>query len=631
MGRYQGFGREVPGRQPRTPADVLRYAEHLTQQLRQHPDPHGGLQREELAPSASCCRLLIGLLDLRHALKTDQPELPGRAAAALRGMYTASAQLTHEVTTRGAIDSIVALVHICFPPWEEPAPSANDDICVEMMSRHRGQLGYTAVPGAPVELLEQCWDEKGAELPKARASQLVADPGWHDYPPDAAEIGPREEPNASASRDPRSPALRTARQEALQLLLVLCSHGAGQYILTVEQSSRQPHLLEKLCELTRSTPWRWVPRGVPGNGSIAVWEPHYPADERQIRLQCGCDALLLLGNLAGLPGVQPMEAIGEAYFSIIEGFEACLIARPADTSDSKLGKYIAKRGCSAISALRMLSQAHDTILRQMVCAPSVPLVHMLLRAVQCAALDETASISFQAEAATLVIPALHILESIGRCCPARLVAEAAPQGALQLVQLMDERAFDAAAAAVKNESLHRHVGWRRAVGQAASKVLVRMLVNDRTAGEVLHPLLVATISPAAPAVSTAACAAAAHRGDGGGLAACAANVVWSSLLANDVDMRPLLRVLCDAGSRGGTGLEALHRWGENDAGVLRSWTHPEKLGRAQSALSNSTCALLHALLCAAGKQLIVPESIIDSDFRTLPSLAPSVTESTFAA
>ena len=584
-------------RQPRTPADVLRYAEHLTVQLQTHEDAHGGLDRAQLAASASCGRMLLGLLDLRHALKTNQSELPGQAAAALRAMFAASAQLAYEVTTPEALRAMCALIHIRFPPWEEPASGTHGSAPAAVASRHAGQLGYTAVPGAPVVLSEQVWDESGATKANAPPPELIADPGWRDYPPDQEEDDPvaRIDP-----RDPRSLALRLAQHEAVQLLLVLCGHGAGRRILHVAQSLRQPHLLEKLCELSRSVPWRWVPRGAPGNGPVAIWEEHYPIDERRCRLHSGCDALLLLGALAGLPGVEPVEAIGEAFFTLVEGFEPCLLAQPTGGKDAKLTKYIATRGCAAVAALRTFSRAHVTIVRHIACAPKVPLVHMLLRALQCATLEANASIPFQAEAAGLALPALQILEAIGRYCPKRLVTEASPDGCAQLVLLMDETAYDTAAAATARECLHSDAGWRRAVGNAASRVLVHMLVYDSPEGEALHSLLLAAMSPAAPAATTVAQAAAASRGGGGGHAACAAHVVWSALLCEHVDTAPLLKVICDSGSRGGAGEEEMHRWSESSAGVRRAWTHPASIARTRPSLGNAACAMVHGLLCAAG-------------------------------
>ena len=70
-------------------------------------------------------------------------------------------------------------------------------------------------------------------------------------------------------------------------------------------------------------------------------------------------------------------------------------------------------------------------------------------------------------------------------------------------------------------------------------------------------------------------------GEGGGRVACAAHIVWSALLLEYVDAKPLLKVICDSGSRGGAGQEAWHRWGDSHPGVLRAWTHPEALGRAR--------------------------------------------------
>ena len=79
-------------RQPRTPAQVLSYASQLAAQLGQAPDANR-LDREARRACGSCCRLLIGLLDARHALKTRQPRLPAEAAAALRPLLAASAEL----------------------------------------------------------------------------------------------------------------------------------------------------------------------------------------------------------------------------------------------------------------------------------------------------------------------------------------------------------------------------------------------------------------------------------------------------------------------------------------------------------------------------------------------------------
>ena len=141
-----------------------------------------------------------------------------------------------------------------------------------------------------------------------------------------------------------------------------------------------------------------------------------------------------------------IDAIGEAFFCMWQGFEPCLLARPAATDDPRLSKWIARRGCVAVSALRTFSQAHAVIVRQLACAPDVPIVHMLLRAVHCATLDPTASIPFQAEAAGLAVPALQILEEIGRFCPERLASEVSSDGCLQLVRLTDETEFAAAAA-----------------------------------------------------------------------------------------------------------------------------------------------------------------------------------------
>jgi hypothetical protein len=281
---------------------------------------------------------------------------------------------------------------------------------------------------------------------------------------------------------------------------------------------------------------------------MAVWEDFYPIDERRGRLQCGCDALLLLGALAGLPGVEPIDVVGEAFFCMCQGFEACLLARPADTSDIRLSRWIAKRGCAAVAALRTFSRAHATMVRQLSCAPDVPMVHMLLTAVHCATLEPAASIPFQAEAAGLALPALQVLDEIGRFCPGRLVTEASPDGCAQLVRLTDETEFAAAAAATAGESLHCDAGWRRAVGCAASRVLVHMLVHDSPSGETLRQLLLAMMSPAAPASITSAQAAAASRGEGGGRAACVAHVVWSALLVEPVDTKPLLKIICDCGT-----------------------------------------------------------------------------------
>ena len=141
--------------------------------------------------------------------------------------------------------------------------------------RHVRHLGYTPVPGAPVWLSELNWDESGATRPDAPPPQLIADPGWPDYPPE--EEGPLA---PIASRDPRSLALRYAQHEALQLLLVLCGHGAGVHILHVARRLPQSHLLEQICELSRNVPWRWIQRDAPASGPVAVWEEFYPADER---------------------------------------------------------------------------------------------------------------------------------------------------------------------------------------------------------------------------------------------------------------------------------------------------------------------------------------------------------------
>lgn len=549
MGRGRGRWSEpsrgsyarLRSRQPRTPAEVLAYAQHLATQLRSHEEPHGGLDRTQLAVCSSCCRMLLGLLDVRHALKTDQADLPGQAAEGLREMLAASAQLAHQVMTPSALRAICALVHIRFPPWEEPSTDTERGPIAK--PRPQWRMGYTPVPGAPVWLSEQEWDESGSTKPNAPPPQLIADPGWHDYPP--------EEDNSSVvpcdTRDPRSPALRNAQHEGIKLLLVLCGYGCGRDILHATHIAPQPHLLEQLCELSRSVPWRWVLRSAPERGVVAVWEDFYPADEHRGRLQCGCDALLLLGALAGLPGVEPIDAIAEAFFCMWQGFEACLLARPADTTNSRLSKWVARRGCAAVAALHAFSRAHATMIRQLACAPDVPIVHMLLRVVYCATLEPTASIPFQVEAAGLVLPALQILEEIGRVCPTRLVSEAFPDGCAQLVRLMDEAAFASAAAASASESSHCDAGWRRTVGHAASRVMMHLLVYDSPSGEALLQLLLSTVDADAPASTTVDHAAAASRGEGGGRTSCAAHVVWRALLYEHVDTRPLLKVICDSG------------------------------------------------------------------------------------
>ena len=602
----RGGSHALRARAPRTPEQVLRHAANLTRELRSCADPNRLDERQQLAPSATCCRLLLGLLDVRHALRTEQLELLCRAAAALRGMLAASGQLAHAVLDPAAVRAICSLVHINFPPWEQlPAPveeqRGKGSAPAATATRHAGQLGYAAVPGAAVVLSEQAWDERGNTQPNAPAPQLIADPGWRFYPP---EDDDEEESEWSRRRnrpaDPRSAPLRVAQREAVQLLLVLCGHGAARVILKAVQGGSQ--LLDQLCALSSEVPYRFRPpaSSQSQSGDSAVWEERCPPSDRHGRMRTACDAMLLLGALAGQPGVKPLSAIGDCFFSLVEGFELCLLPNPAAGGDAQLARYVAKRGCVAVSALRDFSHAHDTITKQMACSPKVPLVHMLLQALHSATLNRSASVPFQAEAAALALPALDILDSIGRHCPRRLTAEASPDGCNLLVQLMDESVFTAAASLV-DEALHRNVGWRRAVGHAASRVLVHMLAYDGPDGDALHPLLVAMITPGlhSNAVSSTPKATAASHGAGGGHAACSAFVVWSALLCERVDTAALLRVICDSGCRGGAGEEALHRWGEPHPAVRRLWTHPEAIGRSRPLLGQAACGMLHALLCAA--------------------------------
>ena len=62
-------------------------------------------------------------------------------------------------------------------------------------------------------------------------------------------------------------------------------------------------------------------------------------------------------------------------------------------------------------------------------------------------------------------------------------------------------------------------------------------------------------------------------------------------------MRGLLGVICDCASRGGAGEEAWHRWGQENEGVRRGWTHPVSLGTTESSLPH---LLSHLLLCLIG-------------------------------
>ena len=111
-------------RQPRTPAQVLSYAAQLAAQLGQAPDANR-LDREARRACGSCCRLLIGLLDVRHALKTRQPRLPAEAAAALRPLFAASAELAvREKPFSGLAVSCAYSASRCSARWSHRARCA---------------------------------------------------------------------------------------------------------------------------------------------------------------------------------------------------------------------------------------------------------------------------------------------------------------------------------------------------------------------------------------------------------------------------------------------------------------------------------------------------------------------------
>ena len=163
---------------------------------------------------------------------------------------------------------------------------------------------------------------------------------------------------------------------------------------------RPPILLQKLCELSTSPPWRWAISASPhADGGRAEWEATCPPEQRRLRAATAGDAALLLGALAGaqnppalsqlslvdgqrlsvlcelesadtgrklypsfgplnpnaaasgLRGV-PLPTAADAFFSLIQGFEPCLSARPVGPAEEGLAKAVARHGCVAVAALR---------------------------------------------------------------------------------------------------------------------------------------------------------------------------------------------------------------------------------------------------------------------------------------
>ena len=63
---------------------------------------------------------------------------------------------------------------------------------------------------------------------------------------------------------------------------------------------RPPILLQKLCELSTSPPWRWAISASPrADGGRAEWEATCPPEQRRLRAGTAGDAALLLVALAG--------------------------------------------------------------------------------------------------------------------------------------------------------------------------------------------------------------------------------------------------------------------------------------------------------------------------------------------
>ena len=59
---------------------------------------------------------------------------------------------------------------------------------------------------------------------------------------------------------------------------------------------RPPILLQKLCELSTSPPWRWAISATPhADGGRAEWEGTCPPEQRRLRAATAGDAALLLG------------------------------------------------------------------------------------------------------------------------------------------------------------------------------------------------------------------------------------------------------------------------------------------------------------------------------------------------
>ena len=84
-------------------------------------------------------------------------------------------------------------------------------------------------------------------------------------------------------------------------------------------------------------------------------------------------------------------------------------------------------------------QAASLAVRWAVHATNVPLIHILLAVVQRAALEPTAAVAYQQEAAALVLPALQLLAAFGEAHPHALAKEAAPDGGRLLVSLLSEQ------------------------------------------------------------------------------------------------------------------------------------------------------------------------------------------------